>query len=123
MYATPENPSITRDLGALVGDGAAEDEHAKRRHDAQHDGDGLPQLDSAREGRAAQEERRGQGQLDAVGLPVVDAVPAEAVCVSVSIGSLVASGARAEPRGVAWDSQRRPTVQPATAEGTEPVLA
>lgn len=84
----PDPLPIPRNLGAPVGDGAAEDEHAKRRHDAQHDRDGLPQLDGAREGRAAQEERGGKGQLDAVGLPFLDAVPAEAVCTSVSMGSI-----------------------------------
>ena len=73
------NTSIPRDLGGPLGEGAAEDDHAKGRHDAQHDGDGLPQLDGAREGGAAQEDRGEQGQLYAVGVPVVDAVPAEAV--------------------------------------------
>lgn len=68
----------TQNLGPL-GEGGSEDGHAKGRDDAQHDGHGLPQLDGARDGCAAQDDRRENAELHAVGVAVVDAVSAEAV--------------------------------------------
>lgn len=60
-------------------EGTAEDGHAKRRYDTQHDGHGLPQPDGPRNGRAAQDHRSEDAELHTIGIAVLNAVPAQAV--------------------------------------------
>ena len=58
---------------------APKDRHAKCRDNTEHDGYGLLQPDGPRDGGAAQDQRREHAQLHAVGIAVLDAIPAEAV--------------------------------------------
>lgn len=61
-------------------------EQAVRRQQAQTNGQRLGRLDGARDRRAGQDDRGQQRQLDAVRLPVLDAVAAEGVLRIVSFG-------------------------------------
>lgn len=61
-------------------DGAPKGSEPIRRKAGQHDGNRLPKPESAGERCAAQDERREETKLDAVGLVVCDAVASEAVC-------------------------------------------
>lgn len=65
-------------LGPLD-EGAPKDGHAEGGDDAEHDGDGLLHPDGPRDGGATQDQRREHAQLQAVGVAVLDAIPAEAV--------------------------------------------
>lgn len=73
-------------LQALA-EGVAKRNHAKDGQDAEADGHGLAQPDGAGNGRATEDDRGQERQLNAVRLPVLDAVSAESVCAGVSSGS------------------------------------
>lgn len=54
----------------------AERDQAEDGDDAEHGGHGLPEADGPRDRGAAEHERRQQRQLDAPGLPALDAISA-----------------------------------------------
>ena len=127
----------------------AEGEQAEERDDAEHGGHGLAEADGAGDGGAAQNDGGQEGQLDAPGLPVLQAVSSQAVFLVGRVsygrdfsvleqkkkgwGGGAGSGGGGPKTGKTRGSEgpctmagdhlhKIPTVRPAATEGTEPVL-
>ena len=103
----------------------AKRKHANHREHAQSSRDGLSGAHGPRDGRAAQYDRGEEGKLDAVGLAILDAITAEAVCATtVSSGGTPREAKHGGKRKNSRNhSHRMPTAEPAMMEGIDPVLA